>query len=285
MIFLLTYRAKMHSNYEYLRNFLQNNSLIQYIQLQWVDYSGILRTRFLPTARCLQIAQGKEEYLLPQVSMIVPVSTAPKSFPTGKDIETWVLRPDWTSLRACGFRPSRASVMCFVEHEEAQYTYDKCPRKLLYNSIENIERNDHTKVLAAFEIEVMLLNQYSEPLEELDRLNSYQTTAGLRGQKLDIVEEIIENLQLSSVHIQHFHTETRDQIELALSPEPLISAVDSLIIAQETIRTVFTRYNIMATMAPRPLLNGPTNGNHLHISVDGITPPHTDSHYLYRYRS
>ena len=73
----------------------------------------------------------------------------------------------------------------------------------------------------------------------MDRLNSYQTTTGLRGQTLDIVEEILDNLKDSSIHIYHFHTETHDQIEFALSPEPLLLAIDSLILAQETIRTVF----------------------------------------------
>lgn len=96
---------------------------------------------------------------------------------------------------------------------------------------------------------------------------------------MDIVEEILRCLTASSINIHHFHTETHDQIEFALGPEPLLDAIDSLILAQETIRTVFIRHNIKATMTPKPLLDGPTNGIHLHMSVDKLAPLHTD-HFL-----
>ncbi|KAL0937496.1 glutamine synthetase [Colletotrichum truncatum] len=267
----------MTSDEEKLQKFLDQNNLTSFIRLQWIDYSGVLRVRFVPVARCLEIARGNEQYLIPQVSMIIPISTAPRCFPTGNHLETWELRPDWSSLRCCGFRPSHASVMCFVEHKEAEDTHSKCPRALLSRALKQLEENWDTKALAGFEIECMLLDHNSQPLDQLDRLNSYQTTAGLRGQTLDIVEEIIDSLKRSSINIHHFHTETHDQIEFALSPEPLLDAIDSFVLAQETIRTVFVRHNIKATMAPKPLLNGPTNGTHLHMSVDKLETRHTDS--------
>lgn len=267
----------MLSDKEKLEKFLHNNLSIQYIRLQWIDYSGILRARFLPIAQCLNIAEGKKDYLIPQVSMIFPISTDPKCFPSGKDVETWVLRPDWSSLRSCGFRPNHASVMCFVEHKEAEETYNKCPRMLLSRALEQLEREWGTKVLFGFEIEFMLLDQNSQPLNQLDRLNSYQTTAGLRGQTLDIVEEILGYLKKSSINVVHFHTETHDQIEIALSPEPPLKAIDSFILAQETIRTVFIKHNIRATMTPKPLREGPVNGIHLHLSVDKLASPRTDN--------
>ena len=99
---------------------------------------------------------------------------------------------------------------------------------------------------------------------------------GLRGQTLDMIEEILDDLKESSTNIHHFHTETHDQIEFALSPESPLEAVDSLVLAQETIRTVFTRHNIKATMTPKPVLDGPTNGIHLHMSVDMLRPPLTE---------
>lgn len=260
---------------EKLRQFLEKNESTQYIRLHWIDFSGILRARFLPVARCMQIAQGNEQYLLPQVSMVFSVSTGP--VPTGKDLETWVLRPDWSSLRSCGFRPTHASVMCFLEHKEAKETYDKCPRMLLSRALDQFLNEHDTKVLVGFEIEIMLLGQNYLPLSGLDRLNSYQTTAGLRGQNLDIVEEILECFKISSINIHHFHTETHDQIEVALGPESPLDAIDSLILAQETIRTVFIRHDIKATMTPKPYFDGPTNGLHLHMSVDKLAPPITDN--------
>lgn len=265
---------------EDLEDFLEENPSTEYIRLQWVDYSGVLRTRFVPVARCLEIFNSSEDYLIPQVSMIIPVSTAPICFPSGDEIQALGLRPDCSSLRTCGFRPSHASVMCYVEQKFglAEDMFRECPRMLLSSIIERFERRWETDaILAGFEIEVMLLDQNSQPLNQLDRLNSYQTTAGLRGQTLDIVEEILECLKKSSINIHHFHTETHDQIEFALSPEPLLQAIDSFILAQETIRTVFVKYNIRATMTPKPVLEGPTNGVHLHMSIERLTLPQTDS--------
>ncbi|OBT70595.1 hypothetical protein VF21_10324 [Pseudogymnoascus sp. 05NY08] len=244
----------MVSNGDKLQEFLQNRNWTQYIRLQWIDFSGILRTRFVPRDRCLEIAKGNEEYLLPQVSMIIPVSKSP--IPIASDLEIWCLRPDWSSIRCCGFKENHASVMCFLAHKEAEETYNKCPRMLLSRGLQRLQTEWDTKVLAGFEIEVMLLDQDCQPLNDIDRLNSYQTTAGLRGKKLDIVEEILDSFKVSSINVHHFHTETHDQIEFALSPEPLLDAVDSLILAQETIRTIFVRHNIKATMTPKPSLKG-----------------------------
>lgn len=256
-----------------LREFLDKNDETKYIRLQWIDFSGVLRTRFVPVTRCLRIARGEENYLLPQVSMIIPIATAPKCYPTSNNIEIWKLVPDWSSLRPCGFRKSHASVMCSADLAAEEFR--GCPRMLLLVQLEELEKQ-WGKILAGFEIEIMLLGPDHQPLRQLDRLNSYQTTAGLRGHTLDIVEEVLECLRASSINIEHFHTETHDQIEFALSPEPVLQAIDSFILAQETIRTVFIKYNIKATMTPKPLLNGPTNGIHLHLSVDRLVPPYTD---------
>lgn len=212
--------AKALSGEDILQQFLQNCRSVKYIRLQWSDFSGVLRTRFLPVKRCLSTARGEEEYLLPQISMIIPVSTDPKCFPTTDAVETWVLEPDWSSLRRCGFWQHHGSAMCFVRHKEAQDPYGKCPRMLLCRALGQFERDWGAKALAGFEIEFMLLEgRNAQQLDQLDRLNSYQTTAGLRGQTLDILEEVLDDLDKSSIGIHHFHTETHDQIEIALSPE------------------------------------------------------------------
>ena len=109
-----------------------------------------------------------------------------------------------------------------------------------------------------FEIEFIFLDKSLQPFNPLDRLNSYQTTAGLRDQTLDIVEEILDCLKESSINVQHFHSETVNQIELALDPKSPLEAIDSLILAEETIRRVFVRHNIKTTMTPKPLLDGTT---------------------------
>lgn len=264
-----------------LEKFLSKNRGIEIIRFNWIDFSGVLRTRFVPVSLCLSVLDECEDYLIPQTSMTSPVSKPPKSFPSGMDVVVLGLRPDCRSLRVCGFKPNHASVMCFVEQKNGpvEEEDDLCPRSFLITLLDRFERDWSTKnggILAGFEIEFMLLDQDFQPLDDLDRLNCYQTTSGLRGKTLDIIEEIVRCLEKSSIKIHHFHTEIRDQIEIALAPQPLLHAIDSLVLAQETIRTIFVRHNIRATMTPKPLFDGATNGIHLHMSLEHLRLEETE---------
>lgn len=259
----------MSSDMDKLKEFLRVNKSIKHIRIQWIDYSGVLRARFVPVARCLRIANGSEIIRLAQNSMIIPISTAPRIFSLSDYHETWFLRPDWSSLRVCGFQTSHAAAMSFVDQKDAETRLDKCPRMLLVQALERLDKEWGVKVLVGFEIEFVLLDGdgSNDVIKPLDRLNGYSRTAGLRAETLDIVEEIIDALEKSYISIHHFHAEVQDQLEIALTPEPALQAVDSLVLAQETIRAICVRRNLKATMTPIPTLAGPSNGLHLHLSL------------------
>lgn len=259
----------MSSDMDKLKEFLRVNKSIKHIRIQWIDYSGVLRARFVPVARCLRIANGSEIIRLAQNSMIIPISTAPRIFSLSDYHETWFLRPDWSSLRVCGFQTSHAAAMSFVDQKDAETRLDKCPRMLLVQALERLDKEWGVKVLVGFEIEFVLLDGdgSNDVIKPLDRLNGYSRTAGLRAETLDLVEEIIDALEKSYISIHHFHAEVQDQLEIALTPEPALQAVDSLVLAQETIRAICVRRNLKATMTPIPTLAGPSNGLHLHLSL------------------
>ncbi|CAJ0540910.1 Ff.00g077860.m01.CDS01 [Fusarium sp. VM40] len=261
----------MPSNEELLNNFLKTYSYatkyIKCIRIQWVDYSGVLRARFLPVSRCLEIAKNNETLRLAQNSMLIPISTAPRMFSIGDYHETWNLQPDWSSLRRCGFKNNHASVMSFVDQKDSASRFDKCPRTLLVHTLERLKKELGADVLVGFEIEFVLLDESNNIIKPLDRLNGYSRPAGLRGETLDLVEEIVDALKQSGINIHHFHAEAWDQLEIALAAEPALKAIDSLIMAQETIRTICIRRNLRATMTPNPTLTGPLSGLHLHLSL------------------
>lgn len=260
----------MSSDQEKLQEFLRVNNSIKFIRIQWIDYSGVLRVRFVPIARCLRIASGSETIHLAQNSMIIPISTAPRIFSLSDYHETWNLCPDWSSLRPCGFKFGHAAAMSFVDQQDAATRFDKCPRMLLVKALEQLETEWGSTILIGFEIEFVLLDASDNVIQPMDRLNGYSRPAGLRAETLELVEEIITALELSSISIHHFHAEVNDQLEIALAPEPALKAVDSLILAQEAIRTICVRQNIKATMTPKPTMTGPSNGLHLHLSVDKL---------------
>lgn len=128
------------SGRQVLETFLKVNNAIKLIRLQWVDFSGVMRVRFVPIHRCIRIADGIESTHLAQNSMIIPISTAPRIFSPCDYHDTWTLSPDWSSLRPCCFRTGHAAVMSFVNQDLANTPRDKCPRTLLIDSARKFEQ-------------------------------------------------------------------------------------------------------------------------------------------------
>ncbi|GAW16227.1 hypothetical protein ANO14919_056500 [Xylariales sp. No.14919] len=258
----------MSSDNEQLEAFLTAHRNIDYIRWQWADYSGVLRALFIPLRRCLKIASDSEVIRLSRSSMPIPISTGKEIPPLSKSHETWLLRPDWSSIRCCGSKVGHATVMCFVDQKHAETRFDKCPRMLLVRALEQLEKEWGAQATVSFEIEFVLLDGSNNVMEPLDRLDGYSRTAGLRGDTLDLVEEIVDALERSSIKVHQFHAGARDQLQISLAPKPALEAVDSLVLAQETIRAICVRQSIKATMAPRPTLAGPSNGLYLHLSLN-----------------
>ncbi len=138
-------------------------STIEYVRIHWVDYSGVLRTRFLPKASFLRVATGEKQYTLSQACMVVPVVATPRC----RGVEGWALYPDLGSLRRYGLAEHHADVMCAVAQETVANakTDDKfayCPRSLLRRTVESLEQDYAMGMLAGFEIEFVLLDSDSQ---------------------------------------------------------------------------------------------------------------------------
>ncbi|KAM0430142.1 hypothetical protein ACHAPT_006150 [Fusarium lateritium] len=246
--------------------FFQDNPSVKFIRFQWVDYSGVLRARFIPEARCRHLASGEDRCTLAQNCMVIPVSTAPRCWPDG--IEEWSLIPDWESLVVCGFAPAHASVMCATACGAIPDVLERCPRSALRRALQAFDGFcPGSQLLMGFEIEFSLLDESYSLAKSMDETVGYSMIAGLRTENMAIIEDILAALSVSGIGVHHFHVETTDQYEIALSAMPPMEAIDSLIMAMETIRTVGLRHNRRATMAPRPVLSGPLSGCHMHLSI------------------
>ncbi|KAL1836176.1 hypothetical protein VTJ49DRAFT_5473 [Mycothermus thermophilus] len=119
-------------------------------------------------------------------------------------------------------------------------------------------------LLMGFEIEFVLLNESLDIARSpLDRTNAYSMTTGL-----SVLEEIVATLEdVSGIQVYHFHTEIKDQLEIALSPLPPMQAIDTVMMAQETIRALALSHGLKASISPRAVLGGPLSGVHAHMSV------------------
>ena len=251
-----------------LQKFTTAHQSLEYFRLQWVDFSGILRTRILTKTHCLQLAAGERSYGLGPSCMLCPVSGGGLAeLPIQRRYE---LQPDWSSLRLCQFAPGHASVMCFVYCHDAESPFSQCPRHLLNSVLQGFQENQESKVLVGFEIEFVLLDALSNIPSTVDPIGGISVTAGLRGDTLVLLEEIVSALEASDIAVYHFHTEAQHQLEVSTEPMAPMQAIDALMYTHETIKAISVRHGVKATMTPRPVLQGATNGNHLHLSVNPL---------------
>ena len=228
----------------------------------------MLRARIVPKSHCLHlVAHGKFTCIAP-TGMLFPVSALQLAqTPPAGLIE---LHPDWPSLRLCRYAPGHASVMCFVNVKGAPNPRCWCPRSLLAGVLGDTKELYNLEFLAGFEVEFVLLDSALKVPTSVDPIVSWSMTAGLRNDTLTALEEICGILEASNIHVQEFHTEGPFQLEIATGPLRPMEAIDALIYTHETIKHVFSRRNLRATMAPNAWLTGPKTGAHLHLSMDPL---------------
>ena len=119
---------------------------IRYIRLEWVDYTNITRNRIIPLPAFAELlgASRPGVALVEAVFGLVGVSMAPGFSATGE----YLLTPDLSSLRLCGYAPGHASLMGWFEEKspiQKQVGKDAsviplCPRGLLRGIVKCVAR-------------------------------------------------------------------------------------------------------------------------------------------------
>ncbi|KAL7956818.1 hypothetical protein V8C34DRAFT_325829 [Trichoderma compactum] len=156
-----------------------------------------------------------------------------------------VLVTNWTSLRTRQrLDPLYASVMCqVVQHVPylPQPNWDLCPTRALETVMEKAKQTLHVDLLVGLEVEFEIMKATDE------------------GGGIVVMD--------AGVKIDAFQSEgNRGQYEIALGPLPPAQAVDQSILVQDTLKHIFARHGLVATMSSRPL--------------PSINPPHREESFL-----
>jgi glutamine synthetase len=92
-----------------------------------------------------------------------------------------------------------------------------------------------------------------------------------------LLVEIATSLSDIGIEVQQFHSESgQGQYEFVLGPQPLLSAVDSLIQARQVVAQISAFHGLRATLHPKPF-PGIGTAAHAHISLD---PPDRDLQFF-----
>ncbi|KAI0382182.1 hypothetical protein F5Y04DRAFT_279966 [Hypomontagnella monticulosa] len=246
-----------------------------FVRLHWVDLSGVLRTRLVSTDLFMRLFHLKGEHLLVQHCMSKPIFAFQK--PAFAESERWSLHVDPRSLRQCRLVENHAIAFCTTSYQDLAVNVgnklSNCPRSLLGRVAKKLAKASGAQVLLGFEIQFTLLDKHMNPVEFNQTGNCFKV-AGLRGSTLQIMNEVTEVLLQYRVGIREFYCESDGQLKVILSPLPVVEAVDALMLAQETIRAIFLRHELKATMTVMPsqatLPQLSRNGCPMHTYLNGI---------------
>lgn len=265
-----------------LEAFIHDYPSVLRLRFQWQDLSGVLRARILPLEQALAVARGTRSLSIAAVIYDITVDNAFHPDLDGRGRQQLV--PDWSSLvTRPALDPQSASVMCtIIEHRPAfpEPIYDFCPRAALGNAVEAVKEKLNADILVGFEVEFEIM----KPTED-GRYTPYSKSLGgfavssYRDPAYAHVEEVVDVLRSAGVDVDTIQAEgARGQYEISLLPLPPIQAVDQLILTHDTIKHVFMRHGLVATMAPRPVAGRRQSaGQHAHVSIH---PPTAESAFL-----
>lgn len=264
-----------------LDEFLQANPQIEYIWMQWVDYTATVRVRMFPLQEFLRIARNQRRIgiALAALNMLQNDVVLPEGPTTGQ----FYMQPDDSSLYLNGSMvtpaaPS-ATVMTFWKSEDGK-PLEGCPRGTLQNIVDRLHEEHEVDVLCGFEVEVVFLKSQEETTtcDPATTIHSWSQMTTQTRRMVPILEEITQALVSMGINLQQFHAESSPgQFEFVLPPLAPLAAVDALIATRQVISAVADRHGLRATLHPRPFPNGAGNASHTHISIN---PPTKEDTFL-----
>jgi len=246
-----------------LQSFLDANPSIEFVRLQWVDYTASVRTRLVTIRQALRLAaQGLT------VSVASPLARAflvDGSFNEITAGEKDSLTPDWSTLVVCYYQPGHAAVMCSID--EGGRGFDCCPRSLLKKIEREVEKKHGMSFLVGVEVE-FYLTASAESTEPVKDIESYCSTASLRTPYLAVLEDSVRAIESAEIPTWTFHSElVAGLFEISTEPMTPLRAADAIVYMHEAIKATAVKHGLHATMHPKPFDKTHGVGQHMHISL------------------
>ncbi|KAK6341424.1 hypothetical protein TWF696_008500 [Orbilia brochopaga] len=263
-----------------LRAHLEDHPDIEYIRLNWLDYSAILRTRILKLKHVIkQLEQNHDGSVIGVAKASLYLLSNCHIAAGGSPVGEWRLVPDFASFRVHPHKHAgeetykHASMMCSIEDED-QSRIPICPRSILANTLDSANEAGLNDFKIGFEIEFCMFKQADLDGGELVPITSnhtWSTSRAFHTKALEILEEIDTRLSHAGIEIEQFHSEAaRGQFELILAPLPPMLAVDTLIHTREVMQYVCAQHGYRASISPKPFDGECGSASHMHISFQPV---------------
>jgi glutamine synthetase len=242
---------------------LANKSAISLIRFLYCDTSSIIRgkaTRIDKLKERIESGIGLVKGSL-AMNMLDQLQAQSGLGATGEvrlvpDLETWAVLP---------YCERAATLLCDLQELDHR-PWSHCPRSLL-KSVTQEARILGYSFQIAFEPEFLLgtTNSAGE-FVPFDRSLCFSTEGMNKASKF--INRFVDFLDRQGIEVEQYYPELgHGQHELSIRHSSEVKACDRHIYYRETLQGVAAEFNLEATMAPKPLEDGPGNGCHLHLSA------------------
>ncbi|KAK0290689.1 hypothetical protein LTR35_000121 [Friedmanniomyces endolithicus] len=257
-----------------LTRFTTEHPDIQFVVVQWLDYLGTLRSRWLPIDAFDRLVKEGNRIGISKGNLgtLQNDKTTPVCDPVGQIL----VEPDLDSLRIMQTKgmigPAASTCMArFVDNSMRPLSL--CPRSQLQGFIETLEQDYHIKLLVGFEIEVTFCRRGAlGPNGHFAPLDSNHAWGTLSDEQLARAFPLMAAMSLElkgmGIEIEQLHSESgAGQYEFVLRPLPPVQAVDTLVQARQCIQQIAAAQGLRATYHPQPF-PGIGTAAHAHISLN-----------------
>ncbi len=238
------------------------------VMLAWSDYVGITRCRAVPARHYTQRLETGLGWAVAGQALTPFADLAPN--PWGPMLEVRQV-PDHSSRVTVDIWPDAPAldfVMCDSRTTDGEL-WDCCARGFLRKALDDLRAEAGVDLLAAFEHEFSLVprSEGSPPF----------SLAAMREQA-QLTHDIAHALTVAGLGPETVEPEYGySQYEVTVSPSTGLAAGDNAIATREIIRECARRLGLHASFSPKPFLDGPGSGAHVHFSFVG--PDGTNATY------
>lgn len=256
----------------------------EFVLVQFMGYNANLIVRAIPVARFEDIIKKAQTFSLTRaIFYLLPHDYLAEG---GEPVGIFYLKPDLSTLYTHPMAFHRAIVVADAVQADGVTAIPECPRSRLKHLSGSMVRETGYYALIGFEIEVVFMTKAKNTdgsvaayrLTNIDHSFGSMTTDD--EQHLVMVEDIARSLLVAGIKIEQFHAEAAPgQWEFVLPPSRPVEAVDTLIKARGIITRTAEKYQLRATLFPRPSELHAGNGAHVHIScnLDGSSAASSDT--------
>jgi len=145
---------------------------------------------------------------------------------------------------------------------------DQCPRVILKNQIENLDKLDLT-MKTGVECEFFILNEDGSEVADTrdDALKPCYDVAALM-RRFDVLSEICDSMiKLGWKPYQNDHEDANGQFEMNWDYTDCLTTADRHVFFKFMVKSIAEKHGLRATFMPKPFTQLTGNGCHAHVSI------------------